>query len=109
MHVTRFIVTDNLEIFLIFWDKPSAPHSRCHNDLAGPHLGFKPGHSGYPIFSGRVIQNSGNENCYPILVSKKHYLQFWVPENLCSGSGIPDLHEFSKNNTLHKFLIAIYI
>jgi hypothetical protein len=31
----------------------------------------KPGRSGYLIFSGRVIwiiQNSGNENCYPILV-----------------------------------------
>jgi hypothetical protein len=67
----------------------------------------KPGHSGYPIFSGRVIQNSGNENCYPILVPKKHYPQFRVPAN--SGSGIPDLPEFSKNNTLYKISIAIYI
>jgi len=71
-----------------------------------------PGHSGYPIFSGRVIrviQNSGNENCYPILVPKKHYPQFRVPDNSGSGSGIPDLLEFSKNNTLYKSSIAIYI
>jgi len=40
-------------------------------------LGFKTAHLGYPIFSGRiiqVIQNSGNENCYAILVLKQHYL-----------------------------------
>jgi len=67
-------------------------------------VSIKPGHSGSPIFSGRVIQNSGDENCYPILVPKKHYPQFRVPDN--SGSGIP---EFSKNNTLYKISIAIYI
>jgi len=73
-------------------------------------LEIKLEHSGYLIFSGRVIrviQNSGNENCYPILVPKKHYSQFRVPDN--SGSGIPDLPEFSKNNTLYKISIAIYI
>ena len=61
------------------------------------------------FFSGQVIQNSGNENCYPILVPKKHYPQFRVPDNLGLGSGIPDLPKFSKNNTLHKISIAIYI
>ena len=39
-------------------------------------VSIKPGHSGYPIFSGQVIQISGNESCYPILVSKKHCPQF---------------------------------
>ena len=67
----------------------------------------KPGHSGYPIFSGRVIRVI--QNCYPILVPKKHYPQFRVSDNSGSGSGIHDLPEFSKNNTLHKSSIAIYI
>jgi len=57
-----------------------------------------PGHSGYPI---RIIQNLGNENCYPILVPKKHYPQFRVPDN--SGSGIPDLPEFQKTTHYTNF------
>ena len=60
---------------------------------------------GFPDFFGS--SNSGNENCYPILVSKKHYSQFRVSDNL--GLGILDLPEFLENNTLHKISIAIYI
>jgi len=52
------------------------------------------GHSGYPNFSGRVIrviQNSGNRKCYPILTLKNHYPTIRVPA--ISGSGIPDIPE----------------
>jgi len=57
----------------------------------------------------RVIQNLSNENCYPILVPKIHYPQFRVPDNSSWGSCIPDLPEFSKNNTIYIISIAIYI
>jgi len=95
-----------------FWQKMGTKHPLTQIiPLHSVHvLHCKPGHSGYLIFLGRVIriiQNSSNKNCYPILVPKSHYLQFRVPDN--SGSGIPDLPEFSKNNTVHKFSIAIYI
>jgi hypothetical protein len=65
----------------------------------------RPGRSGYPIFSGRVIQNSGNEKCYPIFTSKKHYPKFWVPDN--SGLGIPNIPEFTEKSKLQKTFIAI--
>ena len=54
------------------------------------------GHSGYPNFSGRVIrviQNSGNRKCYPILTLKNHYPTIRVPAISGSGSGIPDIPE----------------
>jgi hypothetical protein len=60
--------------------------------------------SGYPICSNwviRVIQNSDNENSYSILVSKKHFTKFWVPDNL--GSSTPDLLEFTKKSKIYNF------
>jgi len=81
------------------------PGSSPRTDLQ--RLMAKLGRLGYLIFSSRVIQNSGNENFYPILLLKKHYSQFWVPNN--SGSNIPNLPEFSENNTLHKISITIDI
>jgi hypothetical protein len=67
----------------------------------------RPGRSGYPIFSGRVIQNSGNKNFYLIFTSKKHYPKFQVSDNLGSGSGIPNIPEFTGKSKLHKTFIAI--
>ena len=73
----------------------------------------KPGRSGYPIFSGRVIwviQNSGNENCYPILPPKKHYPQIQVPDNSGSGSGITRyIQIYKKQQTTQIFSSNLYI
>jgi hypothetical protein len=76
-------------------------------------LAFKPGHSGYPIFSGRVIwviQNSDNKNCYPIFAPKKHYPQIQVPDNLGSGSGITRYTQiYGKQQTTLNFSSDLYI
>ena len=58
--------------------------------------------------------NSGNLKfgqwkLLPDISPKKHYPQFRVPDNSSLGSCIPDLPEFSENNTLHTFWIPIYI
>jgi hypothetical protein len=61
------------------------------------HQGARPGRSGNPQSSGRVVQvfkSLGNENCYPKTAPKNHYPQVWVPAN--SGSGIPDIPEIYK-------------
>ena len=71
-----------------------------------------PGRSGYPNFLGRVvrvIRNSGNGKRYPNSAPKKHYPQFWVPDNSGLGSGIPDIPEFTENSKLHKISVASYI
>jgi len=44
-----------------------------------------------------------------MLVPKKHYPQIRIPDNSGLGSSIPDLPEFSQNNTLYKILVAIYV
>jgi len=76
-------------------------------------VGAKAGRSGYPIFSGRVIrviQNSGNENCYPILPPKKHYPQIRVPDNSGSGSGITRYTQiYRKQQTTLNFSSDLYI
>ena len=73
----------------------------------------KPGRSSYPIFLGqviRVIQNLGNENCYPILPPKKHYPQIRVPDNSGSGSGITRYTQiYRKQQTTLNFSSDLYI
>jgi hypothetical protein len=58
---------------------------------------IRPGRSGYPKSSGRIIwvlKNSGIENCYLIRDKKKYYPQFRVPVISGSGSGIT---RFTRN------------
>jgi hypothetical protein len=64
--------------------------------------GRKPGHLGYPIFSGRLIRNSGNENCYPICVLKKNTTRkFGYPIIRIRVRVLPDIPKFMENNQLH--------
>ena len=88
---------------------PPSPEVRT----LGHALYNKPGRSGYSIFSGqviRVIQNSGNENCYPILPPKKHYSQIRVPDNSGSGSGITRYTQiYRKQQTTLNFSSDLYI
>ena len=76
-------------------------------------LSNRPRRLGYPIFSARVfrvIQNSGNENCYPILPPKKHYPQIRVPDNSGSGSGITRYTQiYRKQPTILNFSSDLYI
>jgi hypothetical protein len=72
----------------------------------------KPGRSGYLIFSGRVIQNSGNENSYLIFAPKKHYPQIRVPDNSGSGSGSGITRYtqiYGKQQTTLNFISDLYI
>jgi hypothetical protein len=69
----------------------------------------RPGRSGYQIVLGQIIQNSGNQNSYPILVLKT-LPEIQVPYNSDLGSGIPDLPKFLKiikytnfSSNLYKF------
>ena len=67
--------------------------------------GCQIGHSTYPNFSGRVIrviQNSGNRKCYPILTLKNHYPTIRVPAILGSGSGAPDIPEVLRFATARR-------
>ena len=60
---------------------------------------------GLPNFSGRVIrviQNSGNRKCYPILTLKNHYPTIRVPAISGSGSGIPDIPEVLRFATARR-------
>jgi hypothetical protein len=65
-----------------------------------------------PIISGRiirVIENSGNENCYPKLlpdISQKITLP-GISGTHNSGSGISNLPKFTENDKLHKISAEI--
>ena len=78
------------------WEHKSVSRTTLHLSASPNPLTFMTGHSGYPNFSGRVIrviQNSGNRKCYPILTLKNHYPTIRVPAISGSGSGIPDIPE----------------
>jgi hypothetical protein len=66
----------------------------------------KTGHSGYPIFSDRVIrviQNLGNENCYPILVPKNTTRNFGYPLIRVRVRVFPIYLNFQKTTHYTKF------